>query len=147
MDSLIAVKKVYRFLRWRLAQAWLRVHPDVDIVGIAGSVGKTSTKEMIAAVLSQNFKTVSTLANYDPIFNLPITALRTSNGSKFIAELSIDAVGQMSKYMSLIDPRIGVVTRLSLEHTDPAHFGSYEVAVDEEAKLLDALPKHGWAIL
>ncbi|MFH1566304.1 MAG: UDP-N-acetylmuramoyl-tripeptide--D-alanyl-D-alanine ligase [bacterium] len=140
-------KSVFRFARWKVAQIWLRIWPDIDIIGIAGSVGKTTTKEVIAGVLKQRFKTVRTDANWDPIFNLPITSFKASGSCKFIAELGIDGIGQMDRYLTLVQPRVGVLTRLTLEHTDDQHFGSLERAVKEEVKMLKSLPSYGWAVL
>ncbi|MBU1110940.1 UDP-N-acetylmuramoyl-tripeptide--D-alanyl-D-alanine ligase [Patescibacteria group bacterium] len=138
-------KKIYRFARWQVAKWWLRLHPAVEVIGIAGSVGKTTTKEIVAAVLAQKFLTVKTEANFDPIFNLPLTALKIRRHKKFVAELGVDGVGQMDKYLDLVHPRIGVMTRLSLEHTEL--FGTLEMAMAEEVKLLRALSSNGWAVL
>ena len=140
-------RKVFRVARWKAAQTWLSFWPNVEVIGVAGSVGKTTTKEVIAAILSARFKTVKTSANLDPIFNLPITSFKTYGACKFVAELSVDKPGQMDKYLSLIKPRVGVLTRLSLEHTDSEHFGSLEKAIKEELKLLKSLPMYGWAVL
>lgn len=147
MEIMDAIKKPYRATRWHLAKLWLRLHPDVDVIGIAGSVGKTSAKEMLANILGSAYSVIFTKANLAPSYNIPLTVLRIRKQSKLIAEMSIDSPGQMEKHISLIQPRIGVITRLTLEHTDPEHFGSFETAVEEEAKLLSSLPKYGWAVL
>lgn len=140
-------KGVLRFARWKAAQTWLKLWPNVDIIGVAGSVGKTTTKEVIAAVLEQKFRVVKTSANWDPIFNLPITSFSSYGSCKFVAELGVDAANQMDKYLTLVQPRVGVLTRLTLEHTDNKHFGSLEKAIEEEVKMLKALPFYGWAVL
>ncbi|MFH1175169.1 MAG: Mur ligase family protein [bacterium] len=147
MEIIGAIKKPYRNARWHLAKLWLRLHPDVDVIGIAGSVGKTSAKEMLSNILGSAYDTIYTIANLAPSYNIPLTVLRIRKQSKLIAEMSIDSPGQMEKHISLIQPRIGVMTRLTLEHTDSEHFGSLETAVEEEAKLLSSLPKYGWAVL
>lgn len=147
MEIMCAIKKPYRNARWHLAKLWLRLHPDVDVIGIAGSVGKTSAKEMMANILGAAYSVIFTKANLAPSYNIPLTVLRIREQSKLIAEMSIDSPGQMEKHVSLIQPRIGVITRLTLEHTDPEHFGSFETAVEEETKLLSSLPKYGWAVL
>ena len=139
-------KKIFRNIRWKLAQAWLSFYPETEIIGIAGSVGKTTTKEIIASILAEKFHVIKTTANFDPIFNLPITALKVRKNTKFVAELSVDKAGQMDKYLTLIKPRIGVVTKLSIEHVDNDHFGSFEDAINEEVKLIKSLPSSGWLI-
>lgn len=139
-------KKVYRGCRWRLAKFWLDLHPEVEVIGIAGSVGKTTTKDAIATVLRQEFGVVATEKNFDPIFNLPLSALKIRGKEKFVAELGIDGIGQMEKYMTLVSPKIGVLTRLSIEHTDSEHFGNLETAIREECKLTEYIQKGGWLI-
>ncbi len=141
------VKKLFRFVRWHTAKYWLSLWPEVDIVGVAGSVGKTTTKELINSVLGVKFRTVKTDANWDPIFNIPISAFKTWGKCKFVVELGIDEVGQMEKYLSLVQPRISVLTRLSLEHTDDEHLTSFTTAVSEEIKSISSLPQSGWAVL
>ena len=139
-------KKIYRDCRWGLAKVWLSFHPEVEVIGIAGSVGKTTTKDAIATVLNQEFKVVATEKNFDPIFNLPLSVLKIRGTEKFVAELGIDGVGQMEKYMTLVRPQIGVLTRLSIEHTDSDHFGNLETAIKEECKLIQYIQKNGWLV-
>lgn len=140
------LKKIYRECRWGLAKVWLDLHPEVEVVGIAGSVGKTTTKDAISTVLSQGFGVVATEKNFDPIFNLPLSVFKIRGKEKFVAELGIDGVGQMEKYMSLVRPKIGVLTRLSIEHTDSEHFGNLDTAIKEECKLIEYIQKDGWLI-
>lgn len=140
-------KLIFRTVRWYLSKLWLRLWPDIDIIGVAGSVGKTTTKEMISSVLSTQYKTAKTDANWDPIFNIPISSFKAWGSSKFVVELGVDGVGQMDKYLSLVDPRIGVLTRLSLEHTDENHLKSLEIAIAEEIKVIQSLPSYGWAVV
>ena len=141
------VKVAYRQARWEAAKAWLKVHDDVDVVGITGSVGKTTTKEIIGQVLSGQFESTITKANYDPIFNIPLTALSIRDEEKFVAEMGVDGCGQMDQYLDLMTPRVGVITKFSLAHADKDHLGSLEGLVEEKSKLIKALPPHGWAIL
>jgi len=141
------IKHIYLWARWNLAHLWLSLLPSVDCIGVAGSVGKTTTKELIASVLSTRFPVTKTPENWDPIFNIPITAFNLRPHHRFVVELGVDGVGQMDKYLSLVRPRIGVLTRLTLEHTDSQHFGTLETAVSEELKLLEKLPPYGWAVM
>ena len=125
----------------------MMLHSKVEVVAIGGSVGKTTTKDLTSSVLETNFKVVKSRANFDPIFNLPQTALTIRDHQKFVAEMGIDAPGQMDKYLTLVKPVVAVMTELSLEHSDSEHLQSYEIAVEEEWKLIEALPQHGLAIL
>ena len=139
-------KVIFRNLRWKLAQTWLSFFPETEIIGVAGSVGKTTTKEIIASILGEKFRTIKTTGNFDPIFNLPLTAFKIRKNTKLVAELSVDKTGQMDKYLTLIKPRIGVVTKLSIEHADNEHFGSPQDAIREEQKLIKSLPDFGWSV-
>jgi UDP-N-acetylmuramoyl-tripeptide--D-alanyl-D-alanine ligase len=123
------------------------LHGNVEVIAVGGSVGKTTTKDMTASVLSQQFATVKSKANFDPIFNLPQTVLTIRHHQKFVAEMGIDGPGQMAKYLTLVKPEMAIMTELSLEHTDKDHLQSLEMAVEEEWKLLAALPADGWAIV
>lgn len=146
-EMLLPIKKIYRNARWKLAYQWLLWHPEVETIGITGSVGKTTVKEIIATILAEQFSVVKTKANFDPIFNIPLTILKIKGSEKLVAEMGIDKVGQMDKYLTLIKPRIGVVTRFSEVHLDDEHFGSLETMMAEKSKLVKALPNYGWAVL
>ncbi len=142
------IKRFWREARWKVAQLWLGLHPGVEVIGITGSVGKTTTKELIAAVLAEQFPVVRSYANIDPIFNLPLRVLLDIRDSeKFVAEMGADGAGQMDKYLTLVNPRIGVITQFSLAHSDEEHFGSLEGLIKEKSKLARALPPYGWALL
>lgn len=141
------VKSLYRNARWEVARLWYRLHPGVDTIGITGSVGKTTTKEAIAEILSTAFPTLRTAENFDPIFNIPLTALKIRDSEKFVLEMGVDGAGQMEKYLSLIIPRIGVVTRFTLAHSDEDHFGSLGGLIREKSHLITSLPEYGWAVL
>jgi len=142
------IKRLWREARWKAAQLWMSLHPGVEVIGITGSVGKTTTKELVAAVLAEQFPIVRSYANIDPIFNLPLRVLLDIRDSeKFVAELGIDGAGQMDKYLTLVSPRIGIITQFSLAHSDEGHFGSLERLVEEKSKLAKALPPYGWALL
>ena len=92
-----------------------------------------TTKEIIATVLGERFPVIKSYANIDPIFNLPLRVLLDIRDSeKFVAEMGVDGFGQMDKYLTLVQPRIGVVTRFSLAHSDEEHFGSLEGLIEEK---------------
>lgn len=128
------MRKIYRNLRWEAGNLWLRNHPKIKVVGIAGSVGKTTTKEILATLLQEKFALVKSKANFDPEYNLPLTALKIRNHDFFIAELGINNLGQMQKYLNFARPKWGILTRLSVEHTE--FFGSLEAVISEELEFL-----------
>ncbi|MEK7497668.1 MAG: UDP-N-acetylmuramoyl-tripeptide--D-alanyl-D-alanine ligase [Patescibacteria group bacterium] len=117
-----------------------------EIIGITGSAGKTTVKELIASVLSQKFNTVYTPANIDPIYNIPTTVLKTPlNTQKLILEMGIEYPGEMDFYLWLAKPKTGVVTTIYYTHTQ--FLGSLDNVKREKGKLIESLPKNGYAIL
>ncbi len=117
-----------------------------DVVGITGSAGKTTTKEMLASVLSQEFKTKWTKENIDPVYNIPNTILTTSPSTeKLILEMGIEYPGEMEFYLWLAKPNIGICTSIYWTHTQ--FFGDMEGVYSEKSKLISSLPKNGFAIL
>lgn len=147
LNQVILPKRIFRDLRWMVATNWLKLHPEVEVIGITGSVGKTSCKEIISSVLAQNFKVLKTKANFDPIFILLLTILKIKKDEKVVAEMGVDGFGQMDKYLTLVRPRLAVLTCLSLVHADADHFGSLKGVIREKIKLLNSLPSYGWAIV
>lgn len=132
--------------RW-LAKYWLSLLPAVQ-VGVTGSFGKTATTRAIAQVLSAAFKVVQTDLNLDTIYNVPITALKARPCSQIVVfELGIDQRGEMERHLEIVRPKIGVVTGISLVHSDAEHLGSLENIIKEKRKLVEALPKDGLAVL
>lgn len=131
-----------------LAKAWLKVFPNLKIVGITGSYGKTNTTRAIAQVLSQRYKTFRTDLDLDTIYNLPVTILKLRLGHQvLVLEYGVDNVGEMDFHLSLVRPQIGVLTGISPVHSDPELLGSLEGIIAEKGKLLKTLPDDGWAIL
>lgn len=123
------------------------MHPSIVVIGITGSVGKTTTKEILASVLGAKYTVLKSEKNFDPIFNIPQTLLKIRGEEKLVLEMGVDGFGQMKKYLSLVKPQIGVVTRFSLAHSDEEHFGSLDGLISEKSELIKALPKNGWAVL
>ncbi len=121
-----------------------RWHPTV--IAVSGSVGKTSTKEAIAAVLGRSFATFKSWQNYNDLLGLPLSLGRLEERHEYaVLELGCDHPGEMQRLCEMIGPTIGVLTNAS-----PAllqYFGTSERLVEEYGKLLTFLPKHGFALL
>lgn len=139
-------KKLYHVAKTMLALQYLKFYPQVEIIAIAGSVGKTTTKEAVVSVLKQKYKVKYSKANIDPVFNIPSTILKLRKGDqKLVLEVGIEYPGDMAYYMGLIKPRIGIMTRITLEHSE--FLGTMQQIANHEAELLQALPKSGLAII
>ncbi|MFA6918545.1 MAG: Mur ligase family protein [Patescibacteria group bacterium] len=142
-----------------------------DIIGVTGSVGKTSTKEAIYAVLSSNFNVRRNIKNYNNEIGLPLSIIGANSGGRsplswlgvfikaigliivknpnypkiLILEMAVDHPGDM-KYLTELAPcKIGVVTNVSTVHLE--HFKSIEKIAKEKAVLLSHLDKNGWGVL
>ena len=139
-------KRPYHLVRANIAKHWIKRFPEVEVIGVTGSVGKTTAKEAIVQVLGAKFKVLKTIENFDPLFNIPKTLLRVRSGTqKVIVEMGVEHPGEMDFYLSLVKPKIGVVTQIFLAHT--AFLGNISGILAEKGKLLEVLPKDGWAIL
>ncbi len=117
-----------------------------QVIGITGSVGKTTTKEMIASVLSQKYRTVSSLGNIDPVYNIPTTILTaTLRTQMLVLEMGVEYPGDLDFYLWIVQPSVGVLTNIYWTHTE--FLGGIEGVAAEKSKLILSLPKNGWAVL
>jgi len=141
------IKKIFHGSRRILAKSWLSlVHPLQ--IAVTGSQGKTSTSQMLAKILSRFGNTVVTDLNLDTIYNVPITALKTTPRTKYLVwELGVDRPNEMNFHLEIAKPTITIITGISPVHTDYEHLGSLENLIKEKRKLVEALPKKGVAIL
>lgn len=101
-----------------LAEYYLR-QMQIPVVGITGSVGKTSTKEMIAAVLSRKFKTLKTLGNFNNELGLPLTVFRIREEDEIaVLEMGISDFGEMHRLAKIARPDTCVITNIGQCHLE-----------------------------
>lgn len=118
----------------------------LKVVGITGSVGKTTTKEMIASVLAQKYRVVSSRDNIDPVFNIPTTILKCNPRTQMLVlEMGIEYPGDMDFYFWLATPDVSVLTSIYYTHT--LFLGSIDGVVKEKGKIVMGLSKNAWAVL
>lgn len=142
------IKKIYHQSQRLLAKIWLKFYPQITIIGITGSYGKTSTVEAINQVLSEKYQTLKTDLNLDTNFNLPITLLKIRpKHQKLILEYGVDHKNEMIKHLILVKPQIGILTGINPTHSDPELLGSLANIMSEKSKLIESLPQDGLAIL
>src|SRR4030042_7171611 len=111
-------KKPLHVSRTLLAKHYLKLLPQLEIIGVTGSVGKTLTQNAIYCVLSQKFKTVVGREDLDPTFRIPQTILNAKPWhQKMILEYGVERKGDMDHYLALVKPKIAVVTLISPTHT------------------------------
>jgi len=119
------------------------------VVGITGSSGKTTTKELAAAILDQRYPVFRNYGNYNDRYGLPIALGRLTPEHKVaVLELACDSVDEIRELAALTRPQIGVVTTINETHL--AYLGSLEAIATEKSRLVEALPtaaEGGLAIL
>ena len=130
----------------RAVAARFRDRFDPLVVGITGSLAKTSTKEQVAEVLEERFETLRNPANWNNEIGLPMTLLRLRPEHEVaVLEMGLYTTGEIALLASLARPSIGVVTAVRGVHLSRA--GSIEAIEAGKRELVEALPPDGWAVL
>ncbi|MCW2604853.1 MAG: murF, partial [Pseudonocardiales bacterium] len=123
----------------RLAHAVLRMLPDITVIGITGSSGKTSTKDLVAALLEPLGPTVAPTGSFNNEIGHPYTVLRADAETRFLVlELSARGVGHISYLAGIAPLRIGAVLNVGTAHL--GEFGSREAIAQAKGELVEALP-------
>lgn len=118
----------------------------LTIVGVTGSAGKTSTKDLIAAVLSRAGETVAPPGSFNNEIGHPYTVLRCTEDTDFlVAEMSARGIGHIAHLATIAPPKIGVVLNVGSAHI--GEFGSRENIAKAKGELVEALPQSGVAVL
>ena len=129
----------------RLA-AWHRAKFTIPVVAVTGSNGKTTTKELIAAVLGTRWSTLKPEGSFNNQWGLPLTLLRlTPAHGALVVELGTNQPGEIAELAALAAPTVGVVTVVAAVHTE--FLGSVEGVREEKAGLVRALGADGIAVL
>ncbi len=120
--------------------------PHLTIIGITGSSGKTSTKDMLAHVLEGTGETVAPVGSLNSEVGVPLTVCRITGSTRYlVAEMGADGVGHIAYLTTIAPPRIGIVLNVGTAHV--GKFGSVQAIADTKAALVEALPSDGLAIL
>jgi UDP-N-acetylmuramoyl-tripeptide--D-alanyl-D-alanine ligase len=130
-----------------IAAFWRKSHP-VRTIGITGSVGKTSTKELTASLLSQKFNVLKNPGNLNNEIGLPLTLLKLDDHHEVaVLEMGFYVPGEIRTLCDIALPHIGVITNIGTVHAERA--GSQEVIARGKSELVQALPSapEGTAIL
>jgi len=121
-----------------LAAYW-RSRLNLRVVGVTGSVGKTTSKELIAAVLSTRYRTLKTEGNYNNEIGLPLMLLKLSEAhERAVLEMGFYQVGEIKFLCTLARPHVGVVNNVYAVHLERA--GSIENIARGKGELIEALP-------
>jgi len=126
--------------------AYWRSKFRVRVIGITGSVGKTSTKELVWAVLSQRFRVLRSEGNLNNEIGVPLTLFGLeSTHERVILEMGMYARGEITRLCEIAKPVVGVVTNVGPVHLE--RLGSLEAIAAAKAELVESLPPEGVAIL
>ncbi|MCL4515768.1 MAG: UDP-N-acetylmuramoyl-tripeptide--D-alanyl-D-alanine ligase [Firmicutes bacterium] len=125
---------------------WYRTRFDLPVVAVTGSNGKTTTKDMVAAILSRRWKTLKTEGNYNNEIGLPLTLLRLDKATQAaVVEMGMRGAGQIEALAHLAKPTVGIVTNVGEVHMEL--LGSREAIARAKAELVAALDEGGLAVL
>ncbi len=126
--------------------AWWRSLFPVSLVGVTGSVGKTSTKELIATILSRRFRVLRNPGNLNAITGMPLALLGlTPDVQVAVVEMGLYDPGDIATMVRIARPQIGVVTNVGVSHAE--RLGSQEALIANKGDLVGGLPSDGYAIL
>ncbi|MFT7838259.1 UDP-N-acetylmuramoyl-tripeptide--D-alanyl-D-alanine ligase [Saccharothrix sp. BKS2] len=130
----------------RLARHVVDRLPDLTVVGVTGSSGKTSTKDLIAQVLTPLGETIAPPGSFNNELGHPWTALRATPDTRFLVlELSARGRGHIAGLCEVAPPRVGAVLNVGSAHL--GEFGSREGIAQAKGELVEALPEDGVAVL
>jgi len=120
---------------------------DLIVIGITGSCGKTSTKEILYHFLSQKYKVLKTEANNNTEIGVAGAVLKklNKNHQVFVVEMGAYRKGEIKAICDIVKPKIGILTAINNQHL--ALFGSQENIIKAKFELIESLPKNGLAVL
>ena len=126
--------------------AWHRSRFDIPVVGVTGSVGKTTTKEMLAAVLSQKYDTHRTDKNFNNELGVPWTLLRLEDRHQVsVVEMGINRFGEMRRLTQIVRPDIAVFTVIGEAHLE--YLGDRPGVLRAKGEIFEGMGKDGLAVL
>ena len=134
-DTLAALQR----LASRACEIWRKARPGRLIGAVAGSVGKTTTKEILAALVGARFRVLKTQGNLNNEYGLPLTLLRLDDSyDAAVVELGMSHRGELAALTRIASPEVGVITRVAVEHLE--FFSSIDEIALAERELIENLP-------
>jgi UDP-N-acetylmuramoyl-tripeptide--D-alanyl-D-alanine ligase len=135
-DTAAALLSLGRFARGRVGGA----------IGITGSVGKTTTKDLLASCLVSTFDIAASRLSFNNELGLPLTLLNAPDGARWVVlEMGARSAGQIEQLAEVARPDVGVVTRVAKAHVE--YFGDLDGVARAKGELVAALPASGLAVL
>ena len=128
-----------------LARAWRRAL-GAQVIGVTGSTGKTSTKDLLAAMVATARRVTATAQNLNTEIGLPLTILGAPEGTEvLVLEMAMRGAGQIGELGAIAEPDVGVITNIGPVHLE--HLGTLEAIAAEKAALIAALRPGGTAVV
>jgi UDP-N-acetylmuramoyl-tripeptide--D-alanyl-D-alanine ligase len=130
---------------WDLSSFWRNRHP-VTALAVVGSVGKTTTKEMIASIISTLGPCLRNPGNFNNEIGVPLSLMELDEKDRYaVLEIGANMPGEVRRLGSLIRPQGAVVTSIGWAHLEG--FGTPETLAEEKMSILEELPPSGWCAL
>lgn len=135
-DTIDAIQKIASLKRKKY---------DIPVIAITGSVGKTSTKDIIASVVAEKYDVLKTEGNMNNHIGLPMTILRLKNHTAMVLEMGMNHFGEISVLTNIAKPTIAVITNIGTAHI--GNLGSRENILKAKMEILEGLSKNGKVII
>ena len=135
-DSIKALQQMATFKREKY---------NIPVIAVTGSVGKTSTKDIIAKVVSKKYKTLKTEGNYNNHIGLPLTILKLEDHEALVVEMGMNHFGEISVLTNIAKPTIAVITNIGTSHI--GILGSRENILKAKLEILEGLKQEGKIVI
>ena len=118
---------------------------DIPVVAITGSVGKTSTKDIVASVMNEKFNTLKTSGNYNNHIGVPLTIFNLKEHEALCIEMGMNHLGEISTLSKIVKPTVAVITNVGTAHI--GNLGSRENILKAKLEILDGMKENGTLVI
>ena len=136
-DDVTIIKVANTLIALRQIATYKRKLYDIPVVAITGSVGKTSTKDLVASVVAKEYNTLKTQGNYNNDIGLPLTVLSLKDENAMVVEMGMNHLGELSVLTNIAKPTIAVITNIGTSHI--GNLGSRENILKAKLEILEGL--------
>ncbi len=141
--TIIKVKDTIKALQ--LLATYKRSLYNIPVIAVTGSVGKTSTKDIIASVVSKKYKVLKTKGNYNNNIGLPLTILELNNHKALVVEMGMNSLGEISVLTNIAKPTIALITNVGTAHI--GKLGSRQNILKAKLEILEGLKENGTLVI